>query len=372
MLPAFEEGAAPAEAKGNAPLREGLWPAEVERKRYVSRIVQSVALSCNALLEGGDDGLDMPVSDLPQRVVRLTGEDEHNDLTTVHELRGEHAAHMFPDAPYLAIVRGKADHLLARVRHEHTFQGPHFLDRRRRARWQEIIDDMAQQGLSVFGIGWRPLEELPDKLTAELERKISLLALVGILEIAHMPPATERSIARRIALQVLFELDCTEHVTDDVIVARIDAQEASRKQARYVRMLVTLVRKHLAFLDDILRNYTIDWPPEQLAVVDRNILRMAILEFAITKGAPVAVVINEAIELARLFSSEESFDFINGVLGAIAAEDEAALPPEGDALRSRAGALRGYRDSLDREAELEAIRSDLSVAPLAGAGMPVA
>ncbi len=183
------------------------------------------------------------------------------------------------------------------------------------------------------------LETLPDTLTVELERELSMLVLLGVREISHMPPASDRSIARRIALQVLFELDCTTHVAEKIIIARIAAQEAPGKQARYVRLLVILVRKHLAFLDDTLRNYTIDWPPEQLAIVDRNILRMAILEFAITKSAPVAVVINEAIELARLFSGEESFDFINGVLGAIADEYAAEVPTKDaatkDSLESR-------------------------------------
>lgn len=181
-------------------------------------------------------------------------------------------------------------------------------------------------------------------------------------EVAHLPPATERSIARRIALQVLFELDCTNHVAAKVVAARVAAQEAPRKQARYVNLLVTMVREHLAFLDDTLRNYAIDWPPEQQAIVDRNILRMAILEFVITRGAPVAVVINEAIELARLFSGAESFDFINGILGAIADEDAAEVSPEDASSAARARALRDYRDSLASPAEPAPLVSEAPVA----------
>ncbi len=370
IVPSLEAGSAP-DVKGSSPAQERTWPGSGVSERAVSRIVQTIALSSSALLDGTTDLHDSPGTDLPRHVGSLPFAGERSVLTTVHELRGEREAEMFPGAEYLVISRGAAGPLLERVTLEQVAEGTQPLNRRRRAFWQATVNDMAQQDWRVLGVAWRPLEMLPDSLTAEIEHDLSLLALVGVREIAHMPPATERSIARRIALQVLFELDCTTHVAEKTIVARIAAQEAPGKQARYVRMLVTLVRKHLAFLDNTLRNYTIDWPPEQLAIVDRNILRMAILEFAITKGAPVAVVINEAIELARLFSGEESFDFINGVLGAIAAEDAAEVPAEGAASLTRVRALRSYRDSLDRQTELDTIRADLQAVPV-NEGLPVA
>ena len=370
IVPSLEAGNVP-DVTGSLPAQEGTRPGSGVSERAVSRIVQTIALSSSALLDGTTDLHDSPGTDLPRHVGSLPFEGEHSVLTTVHELRGEREAEMFPGAEYLVISRGAADPLLERVTHEQLAEGTQPLNRRRRAFWRDTVNDMAQQDWRVLGVAWHPLETLPDSLTKDIEHELSLLALVGVREIAHMPPATERSIARRIALQVLFELDCTSHVDERVIVARIAAQEAPGKQARYVRLLVTLVRKHMIFLDDTLRNYTIDWPPEQLAIVDRNILRMAILEFAITKGAPVAVVINEAIELARLFSGEESFDFINGVLGAIAAEDAAEFPAEGAASPARVRSLRSYRDSLERQAELDSIRADLQVVPVIE-GIPVA
>ncbi len=158
-------------------------------------------------------------------------------------------------------------------------------------------------------------------LMANEASELSILALLGFRELEHKPPALDRSVARRIALQVLFEIDCTSHRASQVINDRIAAQAATRGQERYVRRLVTQVQQNLSFLDEKIRLYVIDWQLEQLAIVDRNILRMAILELAVTRIAPVAVIVNEAIELARLFSGEDSFNFIHGILGAIAEEN---------------------------------------------------
>lgn len=326
----------------NIPARDELPPGAVASERAVDRIIHGAALGGAALLDGLLDSQLSPGTDLPRQVASLPLDPGNCLLTTVHELRGEREAEMFPGATHLVLTRGAAEPLSARATSEHLPDGPQALDDRRRASWQENIAALEQAGWRVLGIAWRPLEELPPALTAELERDMCLLALLGIQETEHQPPATERSVARRIALQVLFELDCTRHRAQIVADARLFAQNATRKQARYVRMLVNQVRGHRAILDEILRNYAIDWPPEQLAIVDRNIMRMAILEFAITRSAPVGVVINEAIELARLFSGEESFDFINGVLGSIAEEDLAT-----EDLNSRSRILRDYRASLD-------------------------
>src|SRR5262245_40175596 len=97
---------------------------------------------------------------------------------------------------------------------------------------------------------------------------------VEIEEIEHDPPVTERSIARRIALQVLYELDCTEHQPEQVIEIRLEAQDMDRKVSRYVRMLVTGVLNNREAIDTVIRQYAREWPLEQVAIVDRNILRM--------------------------------------------------------------------------------------------------
>lgn len=140
--------------------------------------------------------------------------------------------------------------------------------------------------------------------------------------IEHAAPATDRSFARRIALQVLYELDTTAHRVGDVIAYRLDAQDTDKKEARYVRFLVRGVISHRDALDEALRQFMVEWPLEQIAAIDRNILRMAVLEFAVEEKAPVSVVIDEAVGLARVFSAESSIGFVNGVLGKLATDDE--------------------------------------------------
>jgi N utilization substance protein B len=139
--------------------------------------------------------------------------------------------------------------------------------------------------------------------------------------IEHIAPATDRSVARRIALQALYELDTTTHKLEDVIGARVESQTIDSKQVRYVEFLVQGVLSHQEQLDDVIRQHALEWPPEQLAVLDRNILRMALLEFGIEERAPIGVVIDEAVGLARLFGAETALSFINGVLGKIASDE---------------------------------------------------
>jgi N utilization substance protein B len=77
--------------------------------------------------------------------------------------------------------------------------------------------------------------------------------------------------------------------------------------------------EHQAKLDAIIGEIAPQWPPDQMAVIDRNILRMAIYEMLIDPEVPVKVAINEAVELAKTFGSESSSRFINGALGTLAA-----------------------------------------------------
>lgn len=140
--------------------------------------------------------------------------------------------------------------------------------------------------------------------------------------VEHEAPATDRSFARRIALQVLYELDTTEHRVGEVIAHRLDAQETDKKEARYVRFLVQGVLSHLSALDGALSQFMVEWPLEQIAAIDRSILRMALLEFAVEEKAPISVVIDEAVGLARVFSAESSIGFVNGVLGKLATDED--------------------------------------------------
>jgi N utilization substance protein B len=129
---------------------------------------------------------------------------------------------------------------------------------------------------------------------------------------------TERSAARRAALQVLYEVDAAHHNVGDVINARVqDQPQLSKRAVRYLRRLVTGVMENRDRLDGIIRHYAPEWPLEQVAIVDRNILRIAIYELGAQVSTPVGVVIAEAVELAGLFGAEGAPRFVNGVLGAL-------------------------------------------------------
>jgi N utilization substance protein B len=140
--------------------------------------------------------------------------------------------------------------------------------------------------------------------------------------IEHEAAATERSAARRVALQALYELDCADHNVGEVIDARLKEADVSRKAGRYVRRLVIGVTNHQEQLDALIQHYASEWPLDQVAIIDRNILRMAIYEYAAQVNTPVSVIIAEAIDLARLFGADSTPRFVNGVLGALASDDQ--------------------------------------------------
>jgi N utilization substance protein B len=83
------------------------------------------------------------------------------------------------------------------------------------------------------------------------------------------------------------------------------------------------VLRHRRALDELISRYAPEWPLEQMALIDRNVLRMAIFEFAVDRDTPVKVAINEAVELGRLFGSDSAPRFINGVLGTLATQHQA-------------------------------------------------
>jgi transcription antitermination protein NusB len=131
-----------------------------------------------------------------------------------------------------------------------------------------------------------------------------------------------RRQARTLALQALYELDCTNHPLADVMMARLEADPLQEDLLTFAYQLVNGVLKHKERLDVVIQQYAPEWPLNQMAIVDRNILRIAIFEFAILKQTPIKVAINEAIELAKDFGSDSASRFINGVLGTLASHEE--------------------------------------------------
>ena len=130
-----------------------------------------------------------------------------------------------------------------------------------------------------------------------------------------------RRQARIFALQVLYELDCTEHPLDEVFRIRLSEDPIEPDGIRFARQLVEGVRARTASLDELIKKHAPEWPIENMPLIDLNILRIAIWEFAIGRVTPMRVAINEAVEIALLYSDEASSRFINGVLGTLSAKE---------------------------------------------------
>lgn len=107
-------------------------------------------------------------------------------------------------------------------------------------------------------------------------------------------------------------------MADRVLEERIAEQPLSAELNDFARKLVQGVMAQAPALDRLIQKYAPEWPVDQMALIDRNILRMAIWEFAADRQTPIKVAINEAVELAKLYGSDSAPRFVNGVLGALA------------------------------------------------------
>jgi transcription antitermination protein NusB len=138
-----------------------------------------------------------------------------------------------------------------------------------------------------------------------------------------------RTYLRSLALQCLYESDISGHDIENILVNRFGSiedsseDEISTEDQKFVIDLVVGVLNNKQQIDDMITKYAVDWPLEQIAAVDRNIIRIAAYEFAVSKQTPNKVAINEAIELAKTFGSESAPKFVNGVLGSISDNMEA-------------------------------------------------
>ena len=127
-----------------------------------------------------------------------------------------------------------------------------------------------------------------------------------------------RTRARALALQVLYEVDLTNHPPGEVYKARLEEEPLSRELSEFAHQIIFGVLPLTSELDTSIAQYAPEWPFDQIAAIDRNILRMACWEFAVFHDTPVKVAINEAVELAKQFGSDSAPRFVNGVLGSLA------------------------------------------------------
>jgi transcription antitermination protein NusB len=126
-----------------------------------------------------------------------------------------------------------------------------------------------------------------------------------------------RRKSRELALQMLFQWDLGEHSVEHVLETFLSARSTPADLDGFARELFQGTVREAEGLDRYLRDHSEHWRVERMPAVDRNVLRLALYELLHEPHTPPAVVINEALEIARRFSGEDSVEFVNGVLDGI-------------------------------------------------------
>ena len=127
----------------------------------------------------------------------------------------------------------------------------------------------------------------------------------------------EKSVARGLALQIMYEADCTRHQLPDIMKQHQLRGKFKPLTQVYLTTLVEGITEHQPCLDQIIQRSAATFPVKQLAIIDRNILRIALFEFGILQGLSVGIVVSEALKLGDNFGSDGTTSFINGVLGSV-------------------------------------------------------
>jgi N utilization substance protein B len=132
-----------------------------------------------------------------------------------------------------------------------------------------------------------------------------------------MTASNPRRRARVAALQALYEADMSHHEPIQALQRISEDDGLTEAQKNFARELVEGVLEQRVAIDDVIAQAAPQWPVDQLSAIDRNILRLAIREILMNNGAPIRAAINEAVELAKSFGSDNSAKFVNGVLGSV-------------------------------------------------------
>jgi N utilization substance protein B len=126
-----------------------------------------------------------------------------------------------------------------------------------------------------------------------------------------------RRIARECALQMLYEFDVGKHSKNEILGTFWQMNDHPDKVGDFANELFEGTVERLDEIDAVIQRHTKNWRLGRMAVVDRNILRLAVFEFLSGNQTPETVVINEALEIARKYSTQESALFVNGILDSI-------------------------------------------------------
>jgi len=132
-----------------------------------------------------------------------------------------------------------------------------------------------------------------------------------------MKPRTE---ARGLALQVLYEYDLSGHPAGEILKNRIQEDPRDESMIDFARQIISGIVPLSKKLDAMIAENAPEWPLDQISSIDKNIIRIALWEFAVSKITPVKVAINEAVELAKVYGSDSSPRFVNGVLGSLSTQ----------------------------------------------------
>lgn len=135
-----------------------------------------------------------------------------------------------------------------------------------------------------------------------------------------MAPDNSRRKAREVVLQALYALECGEVEADDNFSNILSETELAPRSLEYAQFLYPLVRAQMQWADQQISRLARNWRLERIATIDRCILRMAMVEIMKSPDVPVRAVLNEAIELAKTFSTPASASFVNGILDSFARE----------------------------------------------------
>lgn len=134
-----------------------------------------------------------------------------------------------------------------------------------------------------------------------------------------------RHLSRIIVVQSLYEWDFRPSAEIDEIAGRGIQIFGEEVDAPFIENIVHGVLNKIEELDGMITKYAPEWPLDQIAVIDKTILRSSVYELKFVKETPPKVTINEAVELAKTFGGESSAKFVNGVLGSIFRDDDELL-----------------------------------------------
>lgn len=126
---------------------------------------------------------------------------------------------------------------------------------------------------------------------------------------------SKRRTARELALKILFQVEVGKFTADEALETSFEQVKPAAEDRSYADELVRGVVRHAAELDQVISELARGWSLERLAKVDKNVLRLGLYELAHHRDLPASVVMNDAVEIAKKYSTDESGKFVNGILG---------------------------------------------------------